>query len=251
MKRPFDVILFDLGSTLIYFNGDFDEILVTGYARCYSALHVAGLHLERGPFLQRFKELMDEYRRERETEFIEYTTYNILKLALAEFGYPAVPDNLIRQAVATIYQLTQQYWEVEPDAHATLKQLQQEGYHLGLVSNAGDEPDVQTLIDRAGLRPYFEVILVSAELGIRKPHPRIFEQALQYWGVPPRRAAMVGDTLGADILGAHNAGLYSIWITRRADSPGNRAHAGLIIPDAEISALAGLPALLRVLEGDE
>ena len=249
MRRPFDVILFDLGSTLIYFNGDFDQILVAGYAECYSVLSAAGLHLGREPFLRRFKEQMDEYRRERETEFIEYTTYNILSLTLREFGYSDVPETLIRQAVDAIYQVTQQYWEVEPDAHATLQELLREGYRLGLVSNAGDEPDVQTLIDRAGLRPYFEVILVSAELGIRKPNPRIFEQALQFWGVSPRRAAMVGDTLGADILGAYNAGLYSIWITRRADSPGNRAHAETIIPDARIATLAELPDLLRTLEG--
>lgn len=251
MRRPFDVILFDLGSTLIYFNGDFDASLVAGYAECYSALSAAGLHLEREPFLRRFKQLMDEYRRERETEFIEYTTYNILSLTLTEFGYNDIPESLIRQAVAAIYQVTQQSWEVEPDAHATLQQLLGEGYRLGLVSNAGDEPDVQTLIDRAGLRPYFEVILVSADLGIRKPNPRIFEQALQYWGVPPRRAAMVGDTLGADILGAFNAGLYSIWITRRADSPGNQAHAETIFPDARIANLAELPGLLRGLEGAE
>ncbi len=250
MARPFDVILFDLGSTLIYFNRDFDQIFVSGYAASYSRLIEAGLQLDRQAFLGRFKELMDEYRRERETEFIEYTTHNILRLTLSEFGYSAVPELVTRQAVEAIYQITQQYWEVEPDAQPALQELQAEGYHLGLVSNAGDEPDVQTLIDKAGLRQYFEVILVSAELGIRKPNPRIFHQALQFWGVPPQRAAMVGDTLGADILGAQNAGLYSIWLTRRADSPGNRAHADTIHPDAQIAGLDELPGLLRALESE-
>ena len=248
MKRPFDVILFDLGSTLIYFNGDFDEILTEGYAACYAALNVAGVKLEREAFLARLQAQMDAYRRERDTEFIEYTTHNILRLTLAEFGYPDVPENLTRPAVDSIYQLTQQYWIVEDDAQATLQELHTEGYHLGLISNAADERDVHFLVDQAGLRPYFDVILVSADLGIRKPNPRIFQQALQHWGTPPQRAAMVGDTLGADILGAKNAGLFSIWITRRAGSPGNHAHLDTIHPDARIATLQDLPGLLHDLE---
>jgi FMN phosphatase YigB (HAD superfamily) len=54
---------------------------------------------------------------------------------------------------------------------------------------------------------------------------------------------MVGDTLGADILGAKNAGVYSVWITRRA--PSNQPHQELIIPDATIDSLSALPGLLN------
>jgi len=103
---------------------------------------------------------------------------------------------------------------------------------------------VQTLVDQADLRSYFDVILTSAALGIRKPNPLIFQTALRQWGYSPSQAAMVGDSLGADILGAKNAGLYSIWITRRADTAANRAHEDTIQPDAVISRLSELPALL-------
>jgi FMN phosphatase YigB (HAD superfamily) len=84
----------------------------------------------------------------------------------------------------------------------------------------------------------------SARVGIRKPNPRIFNLALEALGIPPEKAAMVGDTLGADILGARNAGLMGIWITRRADSAANRAHAETIRPDAIIATLQELPGLL-------
>jgi FMN phosphatase YigB (HAD superfamily) len=60
---------------------------------------------------------------------------------------------------------------------------------------------------------------------------------------------MVGDTLGADILGAYNAGIYSIWITRHAESPANRAHADTIQPDAKIESLEDLYPLLACLSG--
>ena len=60
-------------------------------------------------------------------------------------------------------------------------------------------------------------------------------------------AAMVGDTLDADILGSNRMGIFSVWITRRSDTPANRANAGTIKPDAEIETLAELPGLLRGL----
>jgi FMN phosphatase YigB (HAD superfamily) len=112
---------------------------------------------------------------------------------------------------------------------------------MGLISNAGDDQDVQMLIDKAGVRGYFDIILTSAAQGIRKPNPRIFYQALQHWGTHPERAAMVGDTLGADILGAKNAGIYSVWITRRAAR--KQPHQETIIPDGKVDALSELPSL--------
>jgi 2-haloalkanoic acid dehalogenase type II len=148
-----------------------------------------------------------------------------------------------------MYAVTQKFWKPEPDAHATLEQLRQEGYRLGLISNASDDADVQALVDNAGLRDYFEVILTSAAQGIRKPNPQIFWTALDSLDVLPAQAAMVGDTLGADILGAQNAGIFSIWVTRRAATPANLAHADTIIPDARIDSLSSLPDLLNRLSG--
>ena len=63
--------------------------------------------------------------------------------------------------------------------------------------------------------------------------------------IPNTRVAMVGDTLGADILGAQNADIYSIWITRRADNPANQAHADTIKADMKIATLKELTKRLR------
>jgi putative hydrolase of the HAD superfamily len=115
---------------------------------------------------------------------------------------------------------------------------------MGLISNASDDADVQRLVDNAGIRGYFDFVLSSAACGIRKPNPSIFNIGLEHWRLAPREAVMVGDTLGADILGARNAGIYGIWVTRRADRPANRDHAGTIQPDGQIETLAELPEKL-------
>ncbi len=235
-----------MGGTLIYFDGPLPEVFAEANDALFSYLQAEGYDLDES-FTAQFRNRLDEYYHQREAEFIEITTSYILKTLLTESGYPNVPTVTIRQALDKLYAVSQTYWKVEADAAGTLTTLRERGYRLGLISNAGDDRDVQILVDNAKLRPYFDVILTSAACGIRKPNPRIFHMALSHWQSNGLRAAMVGDTLGADILGAHNAGLYSIWITRRADTPANHDHADTIKPNARIETLDELPDLLDQL----
>lgn len=248
--RPFDALLFDLGSTLIYFEADWTQVYVQARAALVSHLRSLGINLDEG-FQEEFSNRLNQYYSERDSEFIEYTSAFILRTLLSERGYAGLEDGTLRQALRAMYAVSQAYWQTEEDTIQTLEILIQEGYRLGMISNAADDEDVQTLVDRANIRPYFEFILTSSAVGVRKPNPRIFNLALEKLGVPASRAAMIGDTLGADILGAQNAGLFSIWITRRADTAANRAHADTIKPEAVIQRLNDLPALLAGLELNE
>jgi len=246
-SKPFEAILFDLGSTLIYFNGEWEQIRPERDAVLLQRLNAGGIFPPGDVFLDQFNSLLHSYFIERDTEFIEHTTAYLMRSLLAEWGYLDIPEDVIRHALAGMYAVSQAHWLPESDAHPTLHALQEQGYHLGLISNAGDDADVQTLVDRAGLRSYFDIILTSAAMGIRKPNPRIFQAALEHWGYRPSQAAMVGDSLGADILGARNAGLFSVWITRRAETAANHAHQGTIQPDAVIATLSELTELLSTL----
>jgi HAD superfamily hydrolase (TIGR01549 family) len=236
--KNFEVILFDLGSTLIYFDGDWAEVLPELDQALLASLEEEGLALRQTDFLIRFEAQMQAYYSQRDTEFIEYTTAFVVRSVLADMGFTGVSEETIRRSVEAMYAVSQKRWQPEPDALPTLSALRQRGYRLGLISNAGDDQDVQTLVEKAKIRPYFEVILTSAARGIRKPNPRIFHDALAALGqIPSQKAAMVGDTLGADILGAQNAGIYSVWITRRADTAANRDHLDTIQPDVLVGAL--------------
>jgi HAD superfamily hydrolase (TIGR01549 family) len=242
-----EAVLFDLGNTLIYFDGDWPATLPQSDGELLRYLRNAGINLDGRQFLQQFRRELDNYFIERETEFIERTTAYLLRSLLSQWGYPNVPEKVIREALQAMYAVTQAYWKPEAEALSTLQTLKQDGFHLGMISNAGDDADVQVLVDKAELRPFFDFILTSAGQGIRKPNPLIFQTALDYWEIGPSQAVMVGDTLGADILGAQNAGIYSIWITRRADTPANRAHEDTIKPDSSIDNLDELPELIKSL----
>jgi putative hydrolase of the HAD superfamily len=139
-----------------------------------------------------------------------------------------------------MYAVTQRYWKSEKDAVPILRQLRKRGCRMAIISNAGDAQDVDTLVGQHGLAEFFEFVLVSARVGIRKPDSRIFHLALERLGAAPERTLMVGDTLGADILGAQNAGIKSAWITRRAERAGNRDHEETIQPDYTIATLGEL-----------
>ena len=125
-------------------------------------------------------------------------------------------------------------------------QLEADGYRMGLISNAGDDQDVQQLARRFGIAQYFDFILTSAACSYRKPHRRIFELALSNWYFLPSEAVMVGDNLDADIRGAQSVGLFAVWISRRA---GQRIEEQLSIkPDASLSTLYELPPFLDQLQ---
>jgi len=241
-------LIFDLGNTLMYFDGSWPEALKVADQAMVSTLVKAGFQLDPERFDQDFRVRLNAYYVERENELIELTTAHILRSLLADYGYPSVPDAVVNNALESLYHETQVYWTPEDDAQSTLIALKDQGFLLGVISNAGDDADVQHQVDKIGVRSCLDFVITSAACGIRKPDPQIFQIALDHWDLLPREVAMVGDTLNADVLGGQDSGLYTIWITRRADTAANRAHQDTIRPDAVIQTLAELPGLLAGLQ---
>jgi len=100
------------------------------------------------------------------------------------------------------------------DSLTTLATLKQRGFLLGVVTNReyGGPLFIEDMRD-FGLLDYFEVphIAISADLNVRKPSPIIFRYALDALDVPPEEAVMVGDSLGADIVGAKELNMGAVW----------------------------------------
>jgi HAD superfamily hydrolase (TIGR01662 family) len=241
-------VIFDLGNTLIYFDGDWSQVYTQADIELARFLQATGLNLDEDRFLDEFRTRLREYHNEREAEFIEYTTAHILRTLLHEWGFSEIPDEIITSGLEAMYRVSQAHWKPEEDALPTIQKLKAQGYLLGLISNAADDADVQTLVDKANLRPYFEVILSSAAAGIRKPHPEIFQRAMSALKTSPSHTAMVGDTLEADILGAKNAGMVGIWITRRVEILNRQGETKSIKSDAVINRLSELPEVLEAFQ---
>ncbi len=246
-NHNFQVVLFDLGSTLMYFDGHWPSVFRQASGVLVQELRKAGFPVDPATFPALYRQHMDAVYRDREADFTEYTTQQALSVLLEKMGYARADDGQLAPAIQAMYAVHQAYWQLEEDTLPTLEQLRGQGYRLGAISNASDDQDVQTLIDKGGFRSYMEVILTSAAAGIRKPDPRIFRIVLDQMEVEPAQAVMVGDTLSADVLGAHNLGMPGIWITRRADQAANQASLETIHPDATIATLSELPGVLAAL----
>jgi putative hydrolase of the HAD superfamily len=247
-SSPFKVILFDFGSTLIYSKDPWPPIYEQADQALVQVFRHAGIPLEIKAFSSEFETFLDSYYAERGTSLVEKTTFSALQDLLQQKGLQDIPAAVIRTALDAMYSVTQQNWYLETDAIPTLKTLCTHGYRLGMISNTSDDKNVQQLVDRWELRPFFETIVTSAGCGFRKPDERIFRLALDHYGVPPEQVAMVGDSLEADILGANQMGLYSIWITRRVQLPEEGKLT--IQPQAVIPTLELVAGLLADIENE-
>ncbi|HXT36274.1 MAG TPA: HAD family hydrolase, partial [Chloroflexota bacterium] len=152
-------------------------------------------------------------------------------------------DILLPSQLLAVFQQTRRRLHILFPETASVLAALRPLYTLGLITNGA--PDLQRAkIGGSGLGAWFEVMLVSGELGIGKPDPRIFSAVLERLRLRPDQAVMVGNSLGHDIMGARAAGIGSIWINRA----GEAVPTGCA-PDATISSLSELPLLLATWPG--
>jgi len=158
--------------------------------------------------------------------------------ALAENG---IADPLLADTLSCVYVAERRArYQPFPEALEVLRDLGQT-FRLGLVTNGPADLQYDKL-DVSGLKSCFGAVVVSREVGIAKPDPRIFAIALDQLGVAASDSAFVGDNPKTDITGAHAAHMKTIWLNRDNDpAPEN------VIPDAGIHSLDELPDALAGL----
>ena len=119
------------------------------------------------------------------------------------------------------------------------------GRALGVCSNFSHTPTARRVLDGAGLRASFDAVVISEEVGIRKPRAEIFDAGLAALGTAAEETVHVGDNLVSDVDGASARGLRTVWVTRRIADPqaALRAHPGAR-PTWVVGDLGELPALL-------
>ena len=241
MTHKIDYLIFDLGGTLMYSKTDWHAI----YEQADDALVQSLRHNHIDLKAEVFRDRLHTYYEQRDKDFYETTYHLVLRELLKELGHADVAEPVLRSALDALFHVTQGNWVIESDTVETLDKLKSENYKLGIFSNAGDDKDVQELVESFGIQKYFDFVLTSAACFYRKPHPRAFEIALAHWNADPTEAAMIGDSLDADIIGANQMEMTSIWITRRAQF--NDEDIRRIKPDFSLRKLTELsPTLDRL-----
>jgi FMN phosphatase YigB (HAD superfamily) len=93
---------------------------------------------------------------------------------------------------------------------------------VGLCSNFSDSSTARAILAESRLDRHFDAVVISEDVGFRKPRREIFDATLSQLGVGTDEALHVGDNLHADVQGAAAAGIASVWITRRVNGAERR-----------------------------
>jgi FMN phosphatase YigB (HAD superfamily) len=128
-----------------------------------------------------------------------------------------------------------------PAHHGPLLRRLAARFRLAVVSNFDYSPTAIGILRSAGVLDLFAAVIVSDEVGWRKPRPDIFHRALAATGADPARTLFVGDRADIDVAGAQRVGMHAAWI----NPEGEALPDGLTAPEYEIRDLAELEAILE------
>jgi putative hydrolase of the HAD superfamily len=206
-------IFFDLDDTLLVTDAAHREAVAASCAEAARRCPAVDAACLEAVYLQVGREMWLSFDLPRMQESAVEIRRTLWAAALDRVG---VTDEWLTDALAAHHtEERRARYRLFPDALATLQRLHRR-YHLGLITNGLTEIQREK-IERLGIEPYFETILISQQVGMAKPDAGIFQQALSRVPCEPWEAVMVGDSLARDIAGARAAGLHTLWV--RLDRP--------------------------------
>lgn len=204
-------VFFDVGNTLVFPHPSVSEVV-------RQVLHDEG-HIHDLSAIDSLMPLVDEYYEERyrtddsfwtsesETSAVWVGMYSLLCRRL---GIDVDAERIARRVYDEFGDPGR--WRAYDDVMPAFQRLAERGIRLGLISNWDSR--LSGLVEGLGLAPLLTTIVSSAEVGLHKPDPRIFELACERLGVAPDTAAHVGDHHYADVLGATAVGMIPVLIDR-------------------------------------
>lgn len=227
--RNIKAVAFDLFNTLITVD------MPSRYAsidRLLDSLQAQGIAVHADDFMPVYRDVARGFV--SEAERLGEETHNGLwvSTALQQLGIDVQPqDPRVTEAVEAYFSAFVDNARPLPGTADMLAALKPR-YRLGLLSNLTHGPAARQILDHVNLSAYFEVLLVSGDLGYRKPHPSVFQSLIEALEVPPASIAFVGDDPRTDVQGSLLAGMqpvHTIYAQRQRDT------AALMTPPSDVS----------------
>jgi putative hydrolase of the HAD superfamily len=202
-------IIFDFIGTLTNVK---NYSLKTSKTKLYEAIAEAGFNISAGSFLEAYGQSHEKYRVVRYQELVEVTNAIWISEALNSLGFKTHPeDTRIKTAVNVFFEDYLNSLELRPYVKKLLSKVSTE-YKLGLVSNFTYTPVIYAGIRKLGINQFFNAILVSEEVGWRKPNIKIFEETLRRLDATVEETVYVGDSPLEDIKGAKTVGMKTVFV---------------------------------------
>ena len=244
---PIQVVLFDLGGTLLHYDQppefSMDALNAAALRAFLAAAAKAGGKVPDPELAVRAVGRMAAAQEAKATRtHYANTAENIIQEGLQAVNV-RLPDEAWDAGLTAYYcAVSAVVKPVEGDPQAVLTKLTDQGRGLGLVSNTSWSPAMHDAdLARFGMLNYLPVRVYSSVFGMVKPHPTIYRQALDRLDVAPAEAVFVGDKLAVDVAGPHKIGMRAVLIV----SPFRMEEDPEVVPDARVQTIDELPGVLE------
>ena len=229
-------ILFDYIGTLVQPR---NYSMERSKAKLHKALCDAGLNTEFGEFMDAYAEAHEKYRVVRYKQLKEVTNAVWVSEALCNARFSVgVDDSRLKAGLNVFFQDFIDTLELRPHAKQLLTKAS-ERFKVGLVSNFTYAPAIYASLRKLGISSFFNAVIVSEDVGWRKPHEAIFNQALGMLQVKPAEAIFVGDSPREDMEGANKAGMRTVFVSSGFNTLADLEKCG-VKPDLVVQDLAEL-----------
>ena len=212
MAQQTKVIFFDLGETLVTQNIE-DNMVTRNALREISPLLPRRVSPEKLFELYREGYKINEAIRSR--HHVEIPIQVWMRHLLERIIEDKPSDQLVKKAIRIIVKARAANAVAFDDADSTLRKLSARDVKLGIISNVSSHEVAVQILEHAKLAKYFDQVVTSASVGIRKPDPGIFRYALMQFKARAEEAVIVGDSETHDIGGGYVAGLKTVLVDRR------------------------------------
>jgi len=238
---------FDLFNTLITIE---PAALKEALGRLVHSLKQSGFILEEEQFSESHREAAVRHLEECKQDGRETHNRFWISSALGRHGYEVIPNDFrIAEAVEAYFTAFYDYSRLIPGTKEMLGKVRKT-YLLGMLTNFTHGPAARRIIEKLGLTPLFDVILISGEIGFRKPSPLVFQRLCGHLGVLETQILHVGDDPEADILGALNAGIQPVWVVHGDVTPfRNPFPQEPDLPVGDVPAISSWQELFAILDG--
>ncbi len=208
-------IIFDYIGTLVNCRG---YNMADSENTLYTSLYNAGFEVGKKDFLDAYQVAHKKYRIVRYQQYREVTNAVWVAEALSSLGHEVTAnDDRVKEALNMFFQDFINTLEIREGAKQLLKEVSP-AYRLGLISNFTYGPVIHRSLRKIGIDQFFNAIVVSDDIGWRKPSPIIFQDMLQRLQVIAAETVFVGDSPLEDIKGAIGMGLKTVFVSSQFNS---------------------------------
>jgi HAD superfamily hydrolase (TIGR01509 family) len=210
MTEEIDLITFDAGGTLFDMAPSRDEVFVRILSKRFGGLSDAAIAASLRNADRKFDDEFATQDGKNEGPF--WKRYD--EFVFRELGVADDSGTLHGELDAEFSEMIPKVesWVEYPETRGILERIKSREFKLGVISNATDL--TKRVLDNLDLNQFFDFVIVSEEVGYRKPRPEIFRLAARMGKTAPNRSLHIGDKFAVDVVGASRAGMNAVLLDR-------------------------------------